>query len=187
LASAESTGHRALGLVATPLGQPLYATRQFRLVGEVVVMAGTPHALSGAARALEGIEAAIAADQRWLGCTRRTMLEARAREAHARAGAYDAAGRLRGYGLATQQQSLALVGPILAESEDEARQVAAAIFAAVAGPVRIDVPATQTGFRGWLLAHGLSELGTRPEMARGADRLPWQAPERFALATQAWG
>jgi hypothetical protein len=27
----------------------------------------------------------------------------------------------------------------------------------------------------------------RAEMARGAERLQWQVPERFALIAQAWG
>jgi hypothetical protein len=54
------------------------------------------------------------------------------------------------------------------------------------GPLRIDVPVEQVAFREWFYAQGLREQKRRLEMARGCDRLPWQVPQRFALAAQAW-
>ena len=60
------------------------------------------------------------------------------------------------------------------------------IFRAVAGPVRVDVPAQRSAFRAWLLGLGLVEKGVNVEMARGGA-LPWDVPQRFALATQAFG
>jgi hypothetical protein len=52
--------------------------------------------------------------------------------------------------------------------------------------VRIDVPVEHVGFRSWLVTLGLQERAQRVEMAR-SKRVPWQVPQRFALATQAWG
>jgi len=80
-----------------------------------------------------------------------------------------------------------LVGPILAESADGARRLAAAVLAGAERPVRIDVPLEHADFRRWLVELGLREVSRRVEMTRGCARSPWQVPERFALATQAWG
>lgn len=79
-----------------------------------------------------------------------------------------------------------MVGPVMAENEEVARTLVRAIFSACRGPVRIDVPAQHATFRDWLAGLGLPEKGVRAEMARGGA-LPWQVPERFALATSAWG
>lgn len=89
--------------------------------------------------------------------------------------------------MASIQGAGTLVGPVLAENEQGARALASALFVAAAGPVRIDVPSQHAAFRQWLQSLGLREQALRVEMARGARRMPWQAPQRFALATQAWG
>jgi hypothetical protein len=89
--------------------------------------------------------------------------------------------------MATAQGATALIGPVVAESEDDARVLTAALVRTAPGPARIDVPAEQQGFRQWLALIGFREQGARLEMARGAPRLPWQVPQRFALASQAWG
>ena len=52
--------------------------------------------------------------------------------------------------------------------------------------MRLDVPGEQRGFRDWLQGLGLVEKGVHLEMSRGGA-LPWQVPQRFAQATQAWG
>jgi hypothetical protein len=80
-----------------------------------------------------------------------------------------------------------LVGPIVAPTEQAARQLALVLLRTAAGPVRIDVPVEHVAFRSWLLTLGLEERARRVEMARGSQRLPWPVPQRFALATQAWG
>ena len=69
---------------------------------------------------------------------------------------------------------------------DAARALTMSIFRALGGPVRVDVPAEQSAFRAWLLGLGLVEKGVNVEMARGGV-LPWNTPQRLALATQAWG
>jgi hypothetical protein len=79
----------------------------------------------------------------------------------------------------TAQGPLSLVGPILAESERGARALASALFRAVPGAFRIDVPLQHAGFRAWLVECGLEERAQRVEMGRGTLRLPWQAEGRF--------
>jgi GNAT superfamily N-acetyltransferase len=190
-----------LGLVATPSGRPLYEQHQFVHAGDVVVYTGAPATeklvideSETRCEAVLDIGAAVAVDEEWLACSRARMLDARLREAVAKAAliatSRDGQARgsaLRGYAIATAQGASCVVGPVVAPNAEDAAVLASSIFRAVARPVRIDVPAEQETFRKWLRSVGLEELGSRPEMARGAPRLPWQVPQRFALATQAWG
>jgi GNAT superfamily N-acetyltransferase len=188
LVEAERSALTTLGLVATPFGEPLYRSRGFAVTGEVAVFIGTP-ALElprEPASPITDIEAAITFERRFISCSRATMLRGRHREASATVICRSADGAGQGFALATTKGPYALVGPVIAETEDVARSLVRAIFSALPGVVRIDVPAEHTAFREWLAALGLPEKGVRPEMARGGS-LPWQVPQRFALATQAWG
>lgn len=187
LADADARG-TPVGLCATDLGRPLYASRQFEATGELVILTGVPSPGTGeeaSAVALVDVEHAVDLDRRFSGCDRSRMLRARFREAKARVRL--GGGTESGFGLATDQGAGTLVGPVLAETEQGARALASALFAAAAGPVRIDVPVQHAAFRQWLQTRGLREQARRIEMARGAERMPWQVPQRFALATQAWG
>jgi GNAT superfamily N-acetyltransferase len=186
LAEADARGI-PVGLCATDLGRPLYATRQFEVTGSLVILTGTPDlgtADGGPAVPLLDVEHAVELDRRFSGCDRSRMLRARFREASCRVWLGDAE---PGFGLSSVQGEGNLVGPILAETEAGARSLALALLAAAHGPVRIDVPAPQVAFRSFLASLGLREQAERVEMARGAQRMPWQVSERFALASQAWG
>jgi GNAT superfamily N-acetyltransferase len=189
LGEAEQRALPVLGLVATDAGRPLYERRGFVACGETVVLVGTPTGVdpAGAAAPLADAEAAARVEARFMTCSRAALLRARFREAIATSALLRADGAVRAFGMATAQGPIALIGPIVAESEDDARMLIASLFATAPGPVRIDVPAEHAGFRAWLRQRGLGEQVTRAEMARGAARLPWQVPQRFALASQAWG
>ncbi len=186
LADADARGI-PVGLCATEQGRPLYATRRFEVTGSLMILTGTPDLGTvdgGSAVPLLDVERAVELDRRFCGCDRSRMLRARFREASCRVwlGAGEA-----GFGLSSVQDEGNLVGPILAETEAGARQLALALFAAATGPVRIDVPVEHVAFRRFLTGLGLREQAERVEMARGAERMPWQVSERFALASQAWG
>jgi GNAT superfamily N-acetyltransferase len=186
LAHADARGV-PVGLCATDQGRPLYVSRQFEVTGELVILMGKPRPGTepgGLVVPLLDAELAVQLDRRFSGCDRSRMLRARHRESCAKLAL---AGAESGFGLATSQGEGTLVGPILAETERGARQLAQALFAAASGPVRIDVPSEHVGFRRWLVSLGLEEKAERVEMGRRAQRLPWQVAQRFALATQAWG
>ena len=182
LAEAERRELSVVGLVATPLGRPLYATREFVPVGDVVILIGNPTSGEAfeATNPVVGLEQILAIERRFMATSRALMLRPRLRESCASA---LAAG---GFALATAHHSAARVGPIIADNEDTARSLVRALFHAIGGPVRLDVPGSQQHFREWLVSLGLVEKGVHVEMARGGA-LPWQVPERFGLATQAWG
>jgi GNAT superfamily N-acetyltransferase len=189
LAEAERGALPVLGLVATTEGRPLYERRGFVACGETVVLTGTPTGFDvpEAAGPLADADAAARLEQRFMACSRAALLGARFREAIATSALVDADGGVRAFAMATAQGPVALIGPVVAEREDDARVLISSLFARAPGPARIDVPAEHAGFRAWLRQRGFAEQVTRAEMARGAARLPWQVPQRFALASQAWG
>lgn len=186
LARADQRGV-SVGLVATELGRPLYSSRGFREAGQIAIFTGTVAAgteLGSAGVASLDAATAIELDRRFTGCDRSRMLAARLRESRA---GFRLSGSAAGFGMLTEQEPFSVVGPIVAESEPQARALARALFASARGPFRIDVPLEQATFRAWLAEIGLREQAVRSEMARGAERMPWQCSERYALATQAWG
>ena len=182
LGEAERRGLSALGLVATPLGRPLYESRGFVPVGDVVITMGTAQLteLSSTLSQASDAEPLLAIERRFMAGSRTNMLCGRLREACASALAPD------GFALATAHDTGARIGPIVADGEETARLLASTLFQRLNGPVRLDVPGGQSAFRDWLLSLGLVEKGVHVEMARGGT-LPWHVPERFCLATQAWG
>jgi hypothetical protein len=133
-----------------------------------------------AAPPVSDAEQILALERRFNGSARTAVLRGRLRESSATA---LLAG---GFALATAHEFGARLGPVLADTEQTARTLTMSIFRAIGGPVRLDVPAEQTGFRAWLLELGLVEKGVNVEMSRGGA-LYWGTPQRFALATQAWG
>jgi GNAT superfamily N-acetyltransferase len=189
LDEAERRAIGILGLVATPFGRPLYEGAGFMSVGEVVGLGGTPTGCLpvDSTRPLESVEGMLCLDQSCLGCSRQDVLRARFDKAIATSSVVGAEGELCGYALATAQGGHFVVGPLVAKTEEHAQALFESIVWSLPGPVRIDVPGERTTFRAWLSRLGLKQQKMRPEMARGGERLPWQAPERFALAAQAWG
>ncbi len=174
-----------VGLAATERGRPVYASRGFEVSGELMILVGSPSLAAAPGQAVASLTDAewlVAADRRFSGCDRSRMLRARFREASC-----CVRSEVGGFALASPQGEGLLVGPILAQSEEEARALASAVFAAAPGLVRVDVPAERYEFRSWLVGIGFREVSLRVEMARGAARAAWQVPERYALATQAWG
>ena len=181
LAEANARSLVTLGLVATPPGQPLYASRGFEPLGEVVICMGTPR-LDDAAEQVSEVsdaQAMLSFDQRFITCSRAAVLCGRLRESCA------SAMNAHGFALATSHASGARLGPIIAASDEAARSLTMALFRAIGGPVRVDVPAARREFRRWLQSLDLVEKGAHLEMSRGGA-LPWDVAQRFGLATQAW-
>jgi len=171
-----------VGLVATPLGRPLYASRGFAPVGEVAILMGTPvsaGAPSGSA-SVRDVEQLLSIERRFMGSARAAVLRGRFEDSCASAICAD------GFALATGHALGSRIGPILADREETARALTQDLFLRLTGPVRLDVPGEQQAFRAWLQSLGLHEKGAHLEMSRGGA-LPWHVPERFGQATQAWG
>ena len=81
-----------------------------------------------------------------------------------------------------------IIGPVVAQSEDEAiALVAAAAKAAPPGVLRLDIPAQAERLAAWLTAAGLPAIDTVTVMLRGSWPATEKGPQRFGLALQAWG
>ena len=79
----------------------------------------------------------------------------------------------------------AVVGPIVASSEDDA----IALFSAAARPgfVRVDCASEATGLVQHLTASGLVSVGDSPVMLRGSWAPPVGSGRIYGLASHAWG
>jgi GNAT superfamily N-acetyltransferase len=183
LAEADKRALSGVGLVATALGRPLYEQRGFAPLGGVAILMGTPRlgeALQSAGPVRDA-EQMLALEGRFIKSSRAAMLRGRLRESCVSALCEG------GFGLATAHDAGARLGPVIADTEATARHLTLSIFEAVAGPVRVDVPVEQLAFRAWLAGLGLVEKGINVEMSLGGTPLPWRVPQRFGLASQAWG
>ncbi|MES1174308.1 MAG: GNAT family N-acetyltransferase [Myxococcales bacterium] len=185
LAEAEQRKLGALGLVATPFGKALYESRGFVPTGDVVIAIGTPridtpNAVDSAISSVQDEEQILQVERRFMTGSRAAVLRGRLRYSCATA---QCAG---GFALATWHEKGTRLAPIIAVDEPTARALARAIFRALPGPMRLDIPGERAEFRRWLSELGVLEKGVHTEMARGGS-LPWNVPARFALATQAWG
>lgn len=174
-----------LGLCATEQGRLLYEKAGFSRSGEIVVLVGqvARAAAPSVVSVLEDASRAWAVERRFLACDRSRMLAARLVESCAAVQLE----RDAGFAMATPAEGGAVLGPVVADGEDSARELVLALSARLSGTIRIDVPAEQRAFRSWLVGLGLREVGRRDEMTWGVARAPWQVPQRFALASLAWG
>ncbi len=176
-----------VGLCATDQGRPLYERAGFAVSGELMILFGTPGAGAkqpGSVVPLLDAATASELEQRFVRCDRSRMLRARLGQASA---AFCAAGGELGFVMASAFEAGTVVGPLFAQTEATARRLLEAVFAHVPGPTRIDVPMQHGALREWLVGLGLREHSLRVEMVSGGEQAPWQVPERFAPATQAWG
>lgn len=182
LARAAQRALPVIGLVATPAGQRLYVARGFEVVGEVVIALGNATLDSSAELIpkVSDVEQIAAIERRFMASARTRVLSGRLRDARA------SALLPGGFALATPAGAGFRVGPIVAEDDAVARSLTRALCSTLSGPIRVDVPAERREFRTWLQELGLVEKGVHLEMARGGS-LPWNVPQRFGLATQAWG
>lgn len=81
-----------------------------------------------------------------------------------------------------------MIGPVVAPGEDEAiALVAAAVRAAPAGVLRVDIPAEAAHLADWLMSAGLPAVDTVTTMVRGDWPILASTPRRFGLAFQAVG
>jgi GNAT superfamily N-acetyltransferase len=188
LDAAAAGGARAVTLVATDEGRPLYRAHGFVDVGGVQVLtraaAGasppSPARPAGAA----DVAAMLAFDREIMGCDRAPMLRARLAEAEV-AFVVDGRDALAGFTLGVPQGSTRLVGPLLARDPATALALVAAAGAGAAA-VRIDVPSARADFAAALQSFGFVAQQQRTEMSLGGHPLPFLRPERFALAAQAY-
>lgn len=183
------TAPRCVMLLATDAGRPLYESLGFAGLGVNLQHQGTytgepvadPRARSASPADLAAI---VALDASALGVPRKTILGALL--SAGQTAVLERNGEIAGYAVERSFGRGAMVGPIVAESEEDA----AVLFRAIARPgfVRVDLPAEAQGFGRELERCGLNALTEEAHvMQRGAWPAPTGPARIYGLASHALG
>ncbi|ROM79064.1 GNAT family N-acetyltransferase [Pseudomonas brassicacearum] len=191
----EACGSRTAILNATLAGAPLYASQGFVDFGHVQQHQG--QALAPALQALaaeERCRSLTAADHAELiqlanagtGLDRTVVLNDLFNVVEHSIG-LERDGHLCAFALLRPFGRGRCIGPVVAETPEQARHLIAVLLAQVPDAfVRIDIP-SNSGLASWLEEAGLKHVDTVAQMARGTPPEATGAVRQFALVTQAIG
>lgn len=177
-------------LYATPFGEPVYRRLGFVAVETMHVHFGARRTTSGSQQRLvtvddatpRGMARLLDLDRSAGSGDRRVVLTALAGTAGARVAVHRGADA---GGLAYWSDDTLMIGPVIAESEAAAIEVASALTAG-APRCRLDAATAQEGLREWCRSNGLDESRTAPGMVVNADG--WEPHvHRRTLASQGFG
>lgn len=188
---------RPVALIATVEGEPLYSTLGFKTVEHIRKMMGKSPWQPGDGAVLAGgrirpmdraDHAAVRhLDRRAIGADRERVLTAKLDQAETSAVVLGADGSVTGYGLRVAQPEQSVVGPIVAPDDAAAAALVDRLCAGYQGPVRIDLPDFQDGFRAKLETRGFEQVDRPPVMVKGGSGLPGERQLWFAIVGQAFG
>ena len=188
----EATDGRNVLLNSTEEGLTLYERRGFTAWGTVLqhqgwlTVAVTPDARDGIRPATVSDLAAIQAfDERATGMPRPSMVAALADVGDVVV--IDRGGRVAGYAIARRFGRGYVVGPVAAESAQDAQRLILAQLSKLHGQfVRIDVYA-EHGLGDWLESLGLERVGHATAMVKGRRPVSDGPARMYALANQSFG
>jgi GNAT superfamily N-acetyltransferase len=178
---------KAVTLNATQAGLGLYERLGFRPIGMVCQHQGivdAPRAPSPLRLArTSDLPALVALDQAAFGASRAALIETLIAQGEIRV--VERNNTLRGFAVRRAFGHGDAIGPLVAETEDDAIALVAALLRP--GFQRIDVPAAATRLAAWLSQAGLVAVDTVTAMTRGDWPRATGTVRRFALASQALG
>jgi GNAT superfamily N-acetyltransferase len=188
----EATDGRNVLLNSTEEGLPLYKRRGFTPWGTVLqhqgwlTVAVTSNARDGIRPATVADLAAIQAfDERATGMPRPSMVAALADAGDVLV--IDRGGRVAGYAIARMWGRGYVIGPVEAESAEDAERLIRAQLSKLHGQfVRIDVYA-EHGLGDWLASLGLERVGGATAMVKGRRPVSDGPAGMYALANQSFG
>jgi hypothetical protein len=188
----EATDGRSLLLNSTAEGLALYERRGFTAWGSVLqhqgrlAAAATPDAADGIRPANVSDLAAIQVfDERATGMSRPSMVAALADVGDVVV--LDRGGRVAGYAIARRWGRGYVIGPVAAESAEDAQRLILAQLSNLHGQfVRIDVYA-EHGLGDWLESLGLERVGHATAMVKGQRPVSDGPARMYALANQSFG
>ena len=188
----EATDGRNVLLNSTEEGLALYERRGFTAWGTVLqhqgwlTVAATPDARDGIRPATVSDLAAIQAfDERATGMPRPSMVAALADVGDVVV--LDRGGRVAGYAIARRWGRGYVIGPVAAESAQDAQRLILAQLSKLHGQfVRIDVYA-EHGLGDWLEGFGLERVGGATAMVKGRRPVSDRPARMYALANQSFG
>ncbi len=178
-------------LFATPQGRPLYEKLGFRPIGTIAKhigrFRGEPPSLPLRPATVADLPALERLDTQAVGVSRARMLGPLLREGAGGLVALGTDGQPCGFGLSWENETLRMLGPLVADTEATARALLAGLAHGTAGTVRVDIPENQPGFRAFAHSVGLDPLPETPLMTLDGARLPGDRNRLFAIAAQALG
>ena len=187
----EAAGARAIRLIATKAGRPLYDSLGFRIVGTVTQHQGTATPVHGR----HNPEVRVAANGDWpsiaaldtgaTGGDRTTLLQALRKVSEILVLERD--GEVRGFSMCRRFGLGHVVGPVVCTDDADAVDLVSLHVSGLAGRfVRVDTHRTEGMFSDFLLGSGLAIGSRSPQMVLGAGGIPGSV-HTFALASQALG
>ncbi|MCA1035160.1 GNAT family N-acetyltransferase [Bacillus infantis] len=184
-------------LVATEEGRPLYLKLGFSEVDTIhkylcrnynqpaVPEKGKVSIIKGFSP--DYFESLVEFDKPAFGDGRTVFLKNRIAQAKRCLLAFDAEGKLIGYGLSIQGPVNLILGPIAAEDTETASLLLDRLANGHQGQLRIDVPSGQDDFMKILEYSGFTLSASPPVMVLHAEAMPARNGRLFALAAQAFG
>lgn len=179
-------------LDATPAGFPVYRKLGFVEEYRLSRMEGVParRHLSHEAQPMQPVDLAElgAWDQAAFGADRSALLAWLLAGAPELCWVVRRAGKLRGYVLGRRGHNFTHLGPLIAEDEVTAQQLAAACCSQAGdAPLVLDVPQQQTDWWQWLAQLGFHEQRPFIRMQRGMLPHPGQVESQFAIVGPEFG
>lgn len=188
-------GSRTPLLVATLRGAPLYRSQGFASYERIyqhqvaaLPALGERHPLESRIRTLSLVDAPQleALAQAATGLDRTALLQELLPQAERIVG-LERDGELRGFALLRPYGRGLSVGPVIAESTDQAQALSLALLRHAEGRyVRFDVTG-RSGLNPWLVELGIPQVDEVEQMARGTAPTSRSGVDQFALLTQALG
>ncbi|WP_443190725.1 GNAT family N-acetyltransferase [Pseudomonas indica] len=182
-------------LNATLAGVPLYASQGFIEFGRINQHQGQVEPLPRPALAAgERLRNATAGDLPWLlevakagSGLDRTRVFDDLHDAIERTLVFERDGQSCAFAMLRTFGRGRVIGPIVAQTSEQARQLIAELLAELPGAfVRLDIPA-DSGLGEWLSGVGLQQVDSVAQMARGTPPQAVGGVQQFALVTQAIG
>jgi GNAT superfamily N-acetyltransferase len=182
-------GDATVFLHATPIGRPLYEKLGFVPVGASHTYLGTfrPAAPAGSRPAGPADLMAIRRLDAQANGTDRALLVRRLPGFTDQLRVTERLGRITGYAGAYRGVSYACIGPVIADTVDDAETLITDVAGAITGPVRIDLGDRHPQLRKWAKGRGLTPGASADLMVLGGRRLPGDRGRCFAPLMPALG
>lgn len=185
-------GDATVFLHATPAGRPLYEKLGFAQAGASHTYLGgfqpaAPAAARGSRAAGPGDLMAIRRLDARANGTDRALLVRRLPGFTEQLRVTEWPGGITGYASVYQGTAYARIGPVIAETADDAKTLIADLACAIAGPVRIDLGDRHPELSEWATRHGLVPGAAADLMVLGGRALPGDRARCFAPLMRALG
>src|SRR5450755_607872 len=96
-------------------------------------------------------------------------------------------GLITGYAGAWRNVDNVIIGPVIAQSTDDAKTLMADLAGAVSGPVRLDLDDQRPQLQEWVTQHGVALRNSTVVMVHGGRPLPGDRSRWFSPLMQALG